>query len=323
MTQDTHDANIQTSNELSTPPVFTFEWENVLRIIGSITGIAGVTGALLFLFGFAYNVGTSTAMGFPADSIITISNERYLILGLETFLFFLVSTGTNFSIYLIITISIRLATKHFSTNGKHLSKYILVGRICGTLFFVTGIILLRGHDDIYYEGNLVVFTSFLLLVVAIDILKLTLQVNSTDTPKTQNKDQLNISLFSILSIAKIITIMFMAYSLFENYINLAVARGISSTCSTITTKPTSVILFTDKSIAIDGETQNGVSYFYEGYYLLFFDNDTFYLYRDIDSDSLKPKSVFVIKKDNLQAIKMESVSKPSNWNFTTHCLEYK
>jgi len=55
-------------------------------------------------------------------------------------------------------------------------------------------------------------------------------------------------------------------------------------------------------------------YIYNDYFLLFTDKDNYFLYREIDPESYKPKFLFVVSKNVLETIKITGNLVPNDEN---------
>lgn len=316
MTQENQKTNAETADKKSsTHQIFTFEWENVFRIIGSITGIAGIAAALLYVFGFARIVGKLESLGIRDDYYsVSIPHERYLLNGFIPFFSFIASiVGLLISYY--------IARALVQTIGQDILKRIsrpfislIAGVALGIFFLYVGI---SNLSDLYYGSSY----AFFFIFIGIDILMITFETvfikDDNKHPRSKYYGLIN----STITIIKTTALVFVIFFMLSNKTSSILTAGNSVGCNYLTDNPISATIYSEHSIGLDGETNNTDSYIYNGYFLLYTDNNYYYLFRELDPENLKPKSVILVKRDAIEAVQLESTSSSPNWNLTKTCSE--
>jgi len=103
----------------------------------------------------------------------------------------------------------------------------------------------------------------------------------------------------------------------------AFISGKNRGCLTTLRRSASIVIISDNPVLIEGQTQTGDIYSYAGYFLLFTDKDNYYLFRDINPDTLKPKSYFVVSKDVLKTVQITElpISEDENEKYSGMCIK--
>lgn len=315
MTQDTQEPNTLTSNKLSTRQIFTFEWDNILRVIGVITGITGVTAALLYILGYIQVAGTLDSLGISQGHYwVSLSNEFYLLSGVIPFLEFILNIASLLIFYLIARAIIQTVGRDILIKIKNPFIALSIGAILGAIFIYIGIS--RGDTEIKIADSY----FYILVFVGIDILATTFEIVFFRNDKKQTLTRYYNLVISTYSIIKVIVLGSIIYILLINGTSSQKSQNYSS-CFYLTESPISATIHSVRSLGLDGETRSADSYTYVGYYLLYIDNNYYYLFKELDSDKLKPKSISVLKKDAVEMIQLDSNAPPPNWNLTKTCSE--
>src|SRR5687767_12061737 len=136
-TDSDDDSKENPSNNL----IFSVAWGDVLGVIGSITGLVGISAALLWLFGFAHRLGGLRSMNFPREtypSLPSVSYEQYIYLGIIPFISLIRDIGFGILIYYLTVIFVHIMC-------KGLFKLIKLPFLSSSLGIIIGIgSILRG-----------------------------------------------------------------------------------------------------------------------------------------------------------------------------------
>lgn len=291
---------------------FTIEWDNVFRIIGSITGLTGISAALLWIFGFAEHGGSLDSMGLTNNLYFSIPNEQYLLLGTIFFIKFISDIGAVFIIYFVAN----TVTEVFR---KNILNRLLLFSIIGVIAFIYGIYLIIQEYEFGNAAGFAVYFKFFQSFMGFEILLIILEEFHSNKNKQQPLARLYSLFYSNLWVIKVLAIALIIFGLFVGRSLEASSVGRSLGCEEITNSPTSITMYSDNSILIDGETKIEELYIYKGYYFLFSDNENYYLFRELNPDTLQPKRIMSIKKDSVKVVEFEKATAPPDWNLVKTC----
>lgn len=283
------------------------EWNDVLRVLGSIAGFVGVASALLWLFGRFYYSGLFSAFGFPS-LLVSLAPEDYLEKGSPRLIFFIVDVLISFLLYYLAY----LAKILYQENVRRRIRNRLLNLTLILLVFANGTV---GGVFLISTKGLGLFTSYffenpanLLGILVIFIgLEITFLIAS---PRDEQKNDQNtqgkfvISQQTPIAIARILILVVMFASLLSTQAWASSVSGEAAGCLTTLRKSVSVRIFSNDPVLTEGQSKIENLYAYDGYFLLFTDNDNYYLFREINPEQYEPKSYFIVKKDVLKTIQM-------------------
>jgi len=149
--------------------------------------------------------------------------------------------------------------------------------------------------------------------------------SSTNTqdniPKQQS--QLVVSPQTPIAVARILILVVIFASLLHTQTGISFSSGQRDGCQIVLKKSNSVVIFSTENLLAEGQSQLGDLYKHEGYFLLFIDNDNYYLFRDVDFETYKPKSFYVVNKGALNTIQISEtkISEDENNKINEMCVK--
>jgi hypothetical protein len=310
MKKDSQPTNV--NDKLASHQVFAFEWDNMLRIIGVVTGITGIAAALLYLFGYTYVTSYLFSLGIRDEYYsVSIANERYLLAGFFPFLRFILNVT-------LLLIGYFIAKAITQTIIRDL--IIRINRLYGFLIplgLVLLIVLLKpGLDwDSVFSYSLTMILGFAtvdIFLIGFETLVI-LGVKESKLPRYYNIATTTISIIKMMVLTWVIFMIF--YN--QAFPNGRLLRG----CTYVTENPTPVVLYSVLPLGLEGESANADSYSYTGYYLLYTDTDNYYLFKELEPEVLRPKNIIIVKKSAVDVIQLENYPSSPNWNLTKTCYE--
>lgn len=303
------------TNDTVPNPISSFEWDKVLRIIGAATGVTGIFAALLYLLGYMTVVQRLEALGLSDTRYsILLPNEFYLINGISPLIGFLINLAGLLFFYF-------LARAIVQTIGRYFLKRLKpsISLATGVLIGVT--LVYFGINSIINFGANATLDAFVLTFSGVDII-----LNAVEVFFSSNNDRrsqtiieyynITISLFTTIKLISLGVAIFVFI-----FIETDSSKSRIWACQYITENPIEAIIYSSTSLGITGEEIYSKTYNYTGFYLLHTDSNYYYFFREIDPDNLKPKSIFVIKKDSIEAIEFVTNTLPNNWNFPKKCSD--
>jgi len=311
------DINTTPEQNSEVTKTFPLDWDSVIRIIGSIAGITGIFTAILFIYGYAYYVGQLRAMNISDRVFASTPDQSYLLRqGVTSFIYFAIHIGIFFLIYYLLQSIVRIIGKHIS------SLTIIHGWKFTTFGIALGAIVILGGS--YYSLRRTppehIIAVALSILIGIEIILTVSKLTQIDVHEHFKTDSLYYVLTRAISTTKVIGVVLTVCLLFTFHLGNSNALGSYFICNDIQFNSTSVVLFSEKPIAIEGEVNNGNSFKYDGYSLLLVDNNNYFLYREFQPNTVKPKSVYIVKKDSLIGVEFTKSSNPIDWNNAQPCF---
>lgn len=290
-------------------------WENLLGILGVVIGLAGASGAFLWLFGRYKYLGFFNSTNFPFNSLVQIPNEDYLMEGRTSFVNFLIELlFIALIFYLARIVSVYYGERIF---GRLRNQYI---RLIITLAVSIG--LISGGGYLLTQSIPVAITSFtgqnnglvsiILLLIGIEIFPLSLKSVKPDENKI---------LQDVISVFfRILTGLFLIAFLIIIHTNSSYAEGYKAGCQMVAKKNRPVIVYSRQPINLEKKTKIDNVYIYTDFFLVFVDEYNYYLYKDVDPDKLKPKSLFIINRDMIETVEvLQSPSTDKSIDYSKIC----
>ncbi|HSG42399.1 MAG TPA: hypothetical protein VLA72_04510, partial [Anaerolineales bacterium] len=255
-------------------PLSNLQWDDVLRILGSIAGFIGVAGALLWLFGRYFYSGAFSAFGFPSLAI-ALAPEDYLERGAGRFVFFLIDLLGSILLYYFAYI---IKIFYYENISRRIENRLLNLTAILVVFFIcvaTGIYLLLNNNSTeaisFFLEDLSNLASVLLLFLGFEIAFLVMSPSERDNYNLQSQNQLIVSTQTPIAIARILMVVVMLASFVFIQAWSSFASGQRAGCITILRKSSAITIFSTENILAEGQTNLGDLYRYEGYFLLFID----------------------------------------------------
>lgn len=291
-------------------PVPTMQWNDIFKVIGSVAGFIGLGGALLWFFGRSFYSGLLSAFG-TSSLTVSIAPEDYLEKGTISIIYFILDVlFTIFLYYLAYLFKIFYFEKILSNIKNYIVRIALillvfaVGVIGGV--FLTDTSNLGISASYFYETPINLLSIFMIFMG----LEISFLFASTAGIKNQNglsETQSIISSQTPIAIARILILIAMLGNFLTIQSSASFVSGYMAGCVITLRKSTPVVIFSNNPVLIEGQTQMQDLYVYNDYYLLLTDKDNYYLFREINLNSYKPKYVFVVSKDVAKTIQMTGI----------------
>ncbi len=312
MVQET---NTPTPDKL-THSIFTFEWEHVLRVIGVITGITGIVAALIYVFGYVQVFQRLTSLGIQNDYFsVSLHHEFYLINGVLPFIIFATNVAWIPILYLFFRGLMQTVGRDILKRIRHPLVSLSTGVALG------GILISIGISNILHIDNTAgIQDAFIFTFVGLDLLLITFELIFVKGGERQTATQYYNLIISALSTIKTIAFVIAILGIFFFSTEDHPAINLSG-CRYLTESPISATIHSIYPLGLDGETNGSNFYRYNGYYLLYTDDKNYYFFKDLDADTLKPKSIIIVKKDSIETMQLEVNSQSPNWNLAKSCSD--
>jgi len=307
-------------------PASTLQWNDVIKVIGTIAGFVGLGGALLWLFGRYYFQGVISSFGF-ASIPLSIAPEDYLESGVTNLLYFIMDIlASGFLYYLAYLAKVLFYEKileRIRNRIVKISSILLIFSVC----VVTGAYLISTSElgitaRFFYEDAVNLIGIFLIFLgLEVTFLIASPVGDSGDT--NQQQSHLIVSPYTPLAIARTLMLVVMFASLLFTQAGSAFVSGRGTGCLRTLRKSTSVTVISASQILTEGETRSQDGYQYTGYFLLFADNDYYFLFRETNPESYMPKSYFIVDKEAINSIQITgiTISKEDNEKYNKMCVE--
>lgn len=297
------------------------EWNDVLRVLGAVVGFFGIGSALLFLFGRFYYSGLFNSFGFPPLTIY-LAPEDYLEKGSSRLIYFIIDILIGFLLYYLAYLSriiyqenIRKRIRNFLINMALILLIFSTSTVGGVFLITTkGLGLFTGYFFENPTNLLGIYLIFFGLEVAFLI------ASPINLPNVQSK--FVISPQTPIAVARILLLVVIFASLLTTQAMASSISGQATGCLTTLQKSISVVILSADRILNEGETRKENLYLYDGYFLLFTDNNNYYLFRSVNSESLEPEGYFIVSKDILKTVKLikQPFTKAQNEEYNKMCV---
>lgn len=312
---------LQTDSEKFPAP--TLLWNDVLRVLGSIAGFVGITGAVLWLFGRFYFSGVFSAFGFASLSI-SLPPEDYLERGSFRFVYLAIDILISILLYYLAYLAKIFYYENISKRIKNRLLNIISILIVFAVSIIAGVVLIStkelGISTSFFFEDTINLISIFLIFLGLEVTYLIAPPSHSEN-NSQLQNQFVVSSQTPIVIARILIVVVMFASLLFTHARLSFASGQSAGCVTTLRRSTTVVIFSSSPMFIEGETQARGLYRYDGYFLLFADKDNYYLFRDINTDTYRPDGYFVVSKDILKTFQITGmlVSEDENDKYNEMC----
>jgi hypothetical protein len=320
MDQESH------STEPLKSPRPTLEWNDILRVVGSIAGFVGIASALLWLFGRFYYSGFFTAFGFPS-LLISLAPEDYLEKGSSRLIYFIIDILIGILLYYLAYLSKILYQEKIRNRIKNrlinvaLILLVFASSTLGGVFLIStkglGIFI-----SYFFENPVNIFAIFIIFF-GLEVTFLIASPRDDPQDYQQLQSKFVISPQTPIAVARILVLVVMFASLLTTQASASFTSGQGAGCLTTLRKSISVVIFSKDSILNEGQTQTKDLYVYEDYYLLFTDKNNYYLFREINPESYEPESYFIVNKDVLKTVQLtqQSSTNEDSEKYNRMCVE--
>jgi len=283
------------------------EWNDIVRVVSSIAGFVGIGGALLWLFGRSFYSGLSVA--FRISSVtVSLATEDYLEKGTTELVYFILDIlFTVFLYYLAYLFKVFYYEKVLKIIKSHTAKVISI-LLVFTIGITTGILLTNtarlGLSANYFYEDSINLLSIFMIFAGLETGLLFASSLRNNKSNVSSENQSIVSPNTPIAIARILILIAMLGSFLSIQTVSSYVNGYMAGCTTTLRKATSVVIYSNRPILTEGQTQTQDLYVYTDYFLLFTDKDNYFLFREVDPESSKPKFVFVVSKDVLETIRI-------------------
>ncbi|MEP7137918.1 MAG: hypothetical protein ABI904_23570 [Chloroflexota bacterium] len=291
-------------------PTPSLQWNDIIKVIGSVAGFIGLGGALLWLFGRYFYTGLFSAFGFPSLTV-SIAPEDYLEKGISSLIyFFLDLLFTIFLYYLAYLFKISFyenILKHTKTYVTRIISILLVF----TIGIIAGILLVDtsnlGISVSYFYENTINLLAVFMIFMGLEVAFLIASPIGLKIQKEPSESQSIISSQTPIALSRILIMIAMLGNFLTIQSSASLVNGYMAGCVITLRKTTSIVIFSNNPILIEGQIRTQDLYTYNDYFLLFTDKDNYYLYRETNVSNNKPKYLFVVSKDVAKTIQTTGI----------------
>ena len=291
-------------------PTPSLQWNDIIKVVGSVAGFIGLGGALLWLFGRSFYAGLFSAFGFSSLTV-SIAPEDYLEQGTTSLVyFFLDLLFTIFLYYLAYIFKIFFYEKILKHTKNYITRIISI-LLVFTIGVITGILLTNtsnlGISVSYFYEDMINFLAIFMIFMGLEVAFL---VVSPAGFKNQNEPSESPSIISSqtpIAIARILILIAMLGNFITIQSGSSLVNGYMAGCVTTLRKSTPVVIFSNNPVLIEGQTRTQDLYVYNDYFLLFTDKDNYFLFREINLNNYKPAYLFIVSKDVAKTIQITRI----------------
>jgi len=271
---------------------------SVLEIIGALVGASGLLGAFAWYFGKAYYGGYSEAMGIPFTDVNNISSNDFISAGSVLLLYFILLASLEIGLTIILRELSNLISKNvdavssrFLKRSKPMYKksilYFILVIFCGGLVY-----LLAKNQPIFSLRSIAAI--YLILLVLEMTIHWLYEVMITDRPPSQYANNL-------LTLYRIVIVVILVSLTFQFIAAERTKSGYEGGCIAISNNPYLFTIYSDHHLPLENET-NYLSkrnlFMYSGY-RGFIGNDYLVLYRELNTETSQPRTIYYIKKSDV------------------------
>jgi len=307
----------ENSNQIEMLSTATLKWNDVLRVLGSIAGFVGIAGSLLWLFGRSYYSGLLSAFGFSYLSI-SLAPEDYLEKGVARLIYFIIDVLIAMLLYYLAYLARNLyhekVNKQIKNRVLKITLILILFSVCtvGGVFLISTIGL--GLFTSYFFENPINLAGMLIMFFGLETTYLIASPTNTQDNSPKEQSQFVISPQTPISVARVLILVVIFTSLLFTQAEVSFVRGQGEGCQVVLRKSNSVVIFSTENLLAEGQSKLGDLYKHDGYFLLFVDNDNYYLFRDINLETYKPNSFYVVNKSVLKTIQISELTIPEDEN---------
>jgi hypothetical protein len=296
-------------------PTPSLQWNDIIKVLGSIAGFIGLGGALLWLFGRSFYVGLLSSFG-ASSLTVSIAPEDFLEKGTASLVYFILDIlFTLFLYYLAYLFKIFFYEKILRRTKSYILRIVSI-LLVFTIGVISGILLTNtsnlGISASYFYEDTVNLVSIFMIFTGLET---SLLFASPLGIKNQNELAENQSIISSqtpIALARILILIAMLGNFLVIQSSSSYVGGYFSGCMITLRKSTPVVMFSNTPVFTEGQTRTQELYVYNDYFLLFTDRDYYYLYREIDPSNNKPKNLFVVSKDIAKTMQMATIPVPKD-----------
>jgi len=296
-------------------PTPSLQWNDIIKVLGSIAGFIGLGGALLWLFGRSFYVGLLSSFG-GSSLTVSIALEDFLEKGTASLVYFILDIlFTLFLYYLAYLFKIFFYEKILRRTKSYILRIVSI-LLVFTIGVISGILLTNtsnlGISASYFYEDTVNLVSIFMIFTGLET---SLLFASPLGIKNQNELAENQSIISSqtpIALARILILIAMLGNFLVIQSSSSYVGGYFSGCMITLRKSTPVVMFSNTPVLTEGQIRTQELYAYNDYFLLFTDRDYYYLYREIEPSNNKPKNLFVVSKDVAKTIQMTTIPVPKD-----------
>jgi len=307
-------------------PTPSLQWNDIIKVVGSVAGFIGLGGALLWLFGRSFYTGLFSAFGFSSLTV-SIAPEDYLEQGTTSLIyFFLDLLFTIFLYYLAYIFKIFFYEKVLKYTRNYITRIISI-LIVFTIGITAGIFLTNtsnlGISVSYFYEDTINFLAIFMIFTGLEVAFLVASPASFNNQKEPSETPSIISSQTPIAIARILILIAMLGNFITIQSGTSLVNGYIAGCVATLRKSTPVVIFSSNSIFSEGQTRTQDLYVYNNYFLLFTDKDNYFLFRETNPGNYKPASLFVVSKDVAKTIQITRlpVSKDETNRYNEMCTQ--
>lgn len=299
----------EVSFDLEKIPVI--NWNFVFRILGSVTGIAAVTGLLLWLLGYLRIYGYQEAISLPRLGYVSQTYEQTMVKGISFFISLITDIVFLLLIYFLVIIILppfaRYVTKLIREKEQSTRSWLAILYV----IFVNATIASFSYLSFRFLTSNQILNAAATLVFIFALL---------GTGADALDDDTGLSLF-FRKMPKILALFFCIVIPLTFRSLYAYESGLYAGCTDIVDSPMMTVFHSNTPLGIDGESEENGTYNYAGYYYLLADSNRYYLYRELDTTTLKPVKIFIVKNDAISVISLTKVETPIDWKLEKKCSD--
>ena len=296
-------------------PTPSLEWNDIIKVLGSIAGFIGLGGALLWLFGRSFYTRMFAAFGSSPLSV-SIAPEDFLERGTASLVYFILDIlFTIFLYYLAYLFKIFYYEKILRRTKNYILRIVSI-LLVFTIGVTSGILLTDtsnlGISASYFYEDTVNLVSIFMIFTGLETSFLFASPLGIKNPNELSENQSIISSQTPIALARILILIAMLGNFLVIQSTSSYVGGYLSGCMITLRKSTSVVMFSNTPVLMEGQTRMQELYAYNDYFLLFTDRDYYYLYREIEFSNNKPKNLFVVSKDVAKTMQLTSIPVPKD-----------
>ena len=296
-------------------PTPSLQWNDIIKVVGSIAGFIGLGGALLWLFGRSFYAGLLSAFG-ASSLTVSIAPEDFLEKGTTSLVYFILDIlFTIFLYYLAYLFKIFFYEKILRRTKNYILRIVSI-LLVFTIGVISGILLTDtsnlGISASYFYEDTVNLVSIFMIFTGLETCLLFASPLGIKNQNELAENQSIISSQTPIALARILILIAMLGNFLVIQSGSSYVGGYISGCLITLRKSTPVVMFSSTPVLTEGQSRTQELYIYDGYFLLFTDRDNYYLYREIEPSNNKPKNLFVVSKDVAKTMQMTTIPVPKD-----------
>ena len=208
---------------------------------------------------------------------------------------------------------------YFEKILRYIKKYIarialillvfIIGVIGGTLLTDTSNL---GIATSYFYEDAINLLSIFLIFMGLETSFLFASLAGIKNQNELAKNQSIISSQTPIALARILILIAMLGNFLTIQSGSSLVSGYMAGCVITLRKSAPVVIFSNSPILIEGQTRTQDLYVYNDYFLLFTDQNNYYLFRETNPANYRPKYLFVVSKSVAKTIQIARISVPKD-----------